>query len=55
TSEGGSPGDDQLEDHPSQECAWLRQALDDLDPAPYLSVTDFLWLAEQPFPHSSSG
>ncbi|HJW01100.1 MAG TPA: HNH endonuclease signature motif containing protein, partial [Arthrobacter sp.] len=62
------PGDDELEarspagtlsevlppDDPSRECAWLRHALEELVRMPQLSVTDFFWLGEQPFPYRSA-
>ncbi|TAP39519.1 HNH endonuclease signature motif containing protein [Arthrobacter sp. S39] len=41
-------------DDPSRECAWLRHALEELERLPQLSVTDFLWLVEQPFPRRSA-
>ncbi len=52
-TEDTSPADLPPED-PSRECAWLMHALEESVRMPQLSVTDFLWLGEQPFPHRSA-
>ena len=39
---------------PSREWAWLRRALEEPGPNPYLSVADYLWVSEQPLAKSAS-
>ncbi|MCU1515619.1 MAG: endonuclease, partial [Pseudarthrobacter sp.] len=46
--------DDTPPDDRTLDGAWLRQALDELDPAPYLSIADFVWRAERPLANSTS-